>query len=75
MNKAQEEHWEKWRESRRALGKRLAFDCMELKEKGNRAICSKGYSLGRADDRSVPLVFILRGNTPEVCKECPSYNG
>ena len=52
---------------------RLSFDCFNLKCKGDRAVCSKGYHLGQAKDGSLGLLTVLRGGTSGVCKDCAMF--
>ena len=65
---------EKRREHLRAKGKRLAFDCMELKCKGERGFCRLGKKLSKSKDCSVDMRIILNGTTPEACKKCTQFN-
>lgn len=61
---------EKERDLRRSDGKRLTFDCLNLKCKGDRAYCSKGMRLGQSKDGSMFLVTVLKGITSGACKSC-----
>jgi len=63
------------REKARELFGRIAFDCYNLKEVGDRAVCAKGYWLSRATDRGLSLVSVLMGVTPNICKVCKSFEG
>jgi len=63
------------REEARVKGERLAFDCLNLKCCGNRAVCSKGHNPGTASDGSLPLYSVLKGISPRVCKECKDFTG
>lgn len=64
---------EKKRESLRAEGKRLTFDCLNLKCVDDRAYCSKGHHLGLAKDGSLFLLAVLRGIAPTACSKCKSF--
>ena len=61
---------EKWRSE----GKRLAFDCLNLRTDGERCRCSQGKRLSLAKDGSVDVRLILVGITPAICLECPEFN-
>lgn len=58
----------------RAKGKRLAFDCMNLKCKGERGYCSLGRKLSNSKDCSIDMRIVLNGSTPYVCKVCTEFN-
>jgi len=61
-------------QARERIG-RITFDCFNLKIRGDRAYCSKGYLLGRAKDGTLALITVLRGVTSGVCKDCIDYEG
>lgn len=57
----------------RKKGKRIAFDCMNLKcsgFSGERGVCALGNKLSLSPDGSVDIRLILNGVTPTVCKNC-----
>ena len=58
------------RDARRKRMQRITFDCLELKCRGDRAVCSKGLYLGQARDGSMGLVTVLRGVTSGSCLHC-----
>jgi len=58
----------------RAKGKRLAFDCLNLKCHGERGSCSKGHSLSKSQDGSVDMRIILNGITPNACRDCKEFS-
>jgi hypothetical protein len=65
---------ERRRAKYKAEGKRLAYDCFNLKTtKGNRCFCSKGRRLSLTKDGTIDLRLILAGITPNVCLECPDF--
>lgn len=67
------EELEKKRDSLRAKGKRLTFDCLNLRCRGKRAHCSKGYSLSIAKDGGLNLLIVLKGVTASICKNCRDF--
>lgn len=64
------ENLEAKRDTLRANGKRLSFDCVHLKCAGERAYCEKGLMLGQARDGSIALISVLRGLTSGSCVKC-----
>ncbi len=54
-------------------GRRLTFDCLNLKCNGDRAYCSIGKRLGQPKDSSLALITILRGVSCSVCKDCEDF--
>ena len=59
----------------RLKGRRLAFDCVNMRAMPpDRAHCSEGYRVGRAQDGSTPVATILLGATPTVCKDCTEFH-
>jgi len=67
------EKLEAQRDRMRQDGRRLTFDCLKLKCKDGRAVCSMGRMLGPAKDGSMDLNTVLRGVTPGTCKTCEYY--
>lgn len=65
---------EKERAIRKLKGQRLTFDCLNLRFRDDRAVCSLGKHLGQAEDGSLLLVSVLRGVTSGVCKNCKDFN-
>jgi hypothetical protein len=57
----------------KAEGKRLAYDCFNLKRKGNRCFCSKGKRLSLSKEGTIDVRLILAGVTPPICLECPDF--
>ena len=68
-NKEGLEKLESIRDSLRANGKRLSFDCFNLKCQGDRAVCSEGKM-----NSSRLLVSILRGRTYDACRGCQVFD-
>ncbi len=65
---------EKQRNKLQELGKRMTFDCLNTRFKGDRVFCSKGKLLGQAKDGSMGLITVLRGICSGSCKNCEYYN-
>ena len=59
----------------RLKGKRLTFDCLNLKCRGERVHCAKGKLLGQARDGSLALITVLRGMTSGACVNCGDFEG
>jgi len=68
------EELEKRRGYLRARGRRLTFDCLNLKCRDERAYCSRGYCLRISGDGGLTLMTVLRGVTSSVCKNCKEFN-
>ena len=66
---------EEQRSQMRARIGRITFDCFNLKEKGDRAICSKKHHLGRAKNGTLALLAVLQGVTSGACKDCTDFEG
>jgi hypothetical protein len=64
---------ERRRAKYKAEGKRLAYDCLNLKTDGNRCSCSKGKRLSLSKEGTVDIRLILAGITPAICLECPDF--
>jgi len=73
-NKKILERLELLRDKMRKEGKRLTFDCLNLKHKGDRAYCSLGKRLTMCNDGTIALVTVLRGYTSGTCKECLDFS-
>jgi len=57
---------------------RLTYSCFNAKvdRSGLWVYCSKGHPLERRrKDGKVSLSQVLAGYAPEVCQECPNYEG
>lgn len=65
---------EKLRDSRRERSGRIAYDCLNLKVREDRAVCAKGHCLGQAEDKTYNLTYILKGITPGICKSCQDFD-
>jgi hypothetical protein len=65
------------RDIARAQGKRLSYDCFNLKCRGDtdRVYCSRGKLLGQSKDGTLLLVSVLRGMTSGACKDCKDFDG
>ena len=55
--------------TRRRTG-RVAFDCFNLKVKGDRVYCAKGHM----GEQTYDLWKILEGYTPRVCEKCEDFD-
>lgn len=65
MEEEKELEMEELRHVRRILMGKIAFDCLNLKEKHGKAYCPK---MG-----TIPLRQTLEGLTPRVCHYCLHY--
>jgi len=66
---------EELRDSRRKRLGKIAFDCFNLKVRGNRTYCAKGHHLGQSKDGTLSLLPTLKGVTPSICKLCRDFDG
>ena len=64
---------ERERNLKRIDDRRLTFDCMNLKCKGDRAYCSRGKRLGQSKDGSLYLISVLKGITSGTCRSCEYF--
>ena len=67
------EELERKRNSLRAGGKRLTFDCLNLKCSGDKAVCSEGWRLSLASDGALTLLTVLKGISSGSCKDCKDF--
>lgn len=68
------EDLEELRNNRRGIGKRLTFDCMELRCSGDRVYCARGKDLSTYRGGTLALITVLRGVTSPVCINCQYYH-
>lgn len=56
--------------------KRSLYQCFNAKVKGDIIYCSKGYTLAKAQDGTVPVMRLKKGFPLEqaVCQNCPHYD-
>lgn len=59
---------EEKREELRQKGRRLSFDCFNLKVRGDRVICCKHPNVNLSLDR------VLKGYTAPICFVCLDYD-
>jgi len=57
------------RDRLRCGGKRLSYDCVNLKVKGKKALCGRGMGV------EMPVSTVERGVTSSKCKECGLFDG
>lgn len=66
---------EEIRSKRREEYGRIAFDCYNLKARGDRAYCCEGISLDfKSQDGSISLYSALHGASPHICRTCKKYD-